>query len=142
MCTIAIEAPTPLYRTSRIKLYKNIARSRLFCRIAKRSIPKCPLIINLSIYTSFVDTGALSVEKLILRVQICRHHQARAVAFWHKQIPGAHQNYCRYTTPRHFTLRCLNSFSLTTAKPRWSGATPEWYSYRSWNTERSESNSS
>ena len=39
MRTIAIEALTPLYRTSRIKLYKNIARSRLFCRIAKRSIP-------------------------------------------------------------------------------------------------------
>ena len=38
MCTIAIEALTPLDRTSRIKLYKNIARSRLFCRIAKRSI--------------------------------------------------------------------------------------------------------
>ena len=38
MCTIAIEALTQLYRTSRIKLYKNIARSRLFCRIAKRSI--------------------------------------------------------------------------------------------------------
>ena len=38
MCTIAIEALTPLYRISRIKLYKNIARSRPFCRIAKRSI--------------------------------------------------------------------------------------------------------
>ena len=38
MCTIAIEALTPLYRASRIKLYKNIARSRLFRRIAKRSI--------------------------------------------------------------------------------------------------------
>ena len=38
MCTIAIEAVTPLFRTSRINLYKNIARSRLFCRIAKRSI--------------------------------------------------------------------------------------------------------
>ena len=38
ICTIAIEALTPLERTSRIKMYKNIARSRLFCRIAKRSI--------------------------------------------------------------------------------------------------------
>ena len=38
MCTILIEALTPLDRTSRIKLYKNNARSRLFCRIAKRSI--------------------------------------------------------------------------------------------------------
>ena len=38
MCTIAIEALTSLNRTSRIKMYKNIARSRLFCRIAKRSI--------------------------------------------------------------------------------------------------------
>ena len=35
---IAMEALTPLYRTSSTKLYKNIARSRLFCRIAKRSI--------------------------------------------------------------------------------------------------------
>ena len=38
MCTIPVEALTPLDRTSRIKMYKNIARSRLFCRIAKRSI--------------------------------------------------------------------------------------------------------
>ena len=40
MCTIAIEAVTPLFRTSRINLYKNIARSRLFRRKAKRSILK------------------------------------------------------------------------------------------------------
>ena len=33
MCTIAIQALTPLNRTSRIKLYKNIVRSRLFNRI-------------------------------------------------------------------------------------------------------------
>ena len=38
MCTIAIEALTSLHRTSRIKMYKNIARSRLFCKIARRSI--------------------------------------------------------------------------------------------------------
>ena len=38
MCTIAVEALTPLDRTSSIKMYKNIARSRLFCRIAKRPI--------------------------------------------------------------------------------------------------------
>ena len=38
MCTMVIEAPTPFDRTLRIKMYKNIARSRLFCRIAKRSI--------------------------------------------------------------------------------------------------------
>ena len=39
MCTILIEALTPLNRISCIiKMYKNIARSRLFCRIAKRSI--------------------------------------------------------------------------------------------------------
>ena len=38
MPRIVIEALTPLDRTSRIKLYKNNARSRLFCRIAKRSI--------------------------------------------------------------------------------------------------------
>ena len=38
MCTIAIEPLTPLNRTSCIKVYKDIARSKLFCRIAKRSI--------------------------------------------------------------------------------------------------------
>ena len=38
MCTIVIEALTPLDRISCIKMYKNNARSRLFCRIAKRSI--------------------------------------------------------------------------------------------------------
>ena len=38
MCTILIEALTPLNRISCIKMYKNTARSRLFCRIAKRSI--------------------------------------------------------------------------------------------------------
>ena len=40
MCTIVIAALTQLNRTSRIKLYKIIARSRLFCRIAKRSIER------------------------------------------------------------------------------------------------------
>ena len=38
MCTIEIEAPKSLDRTSRIKLYKNNTRSRAFYRIAKRSI--------------------------------------------------------------------------------------------------------
>ena len=38
MCTILIEALTPLNRTSCIKMSKNNARSRLFRRIAKRSI--------------------------------------------------------------------------------------------------------
>ena len=38
ICTMVIEAPTPFNRTLRIKMYKNIARSRLFRRIAKRSI--------------------------------------------------------------------------------------------------------
>ena len=38
ICTMVIEAPAPFNRTLRIKMYKNIARSRLFCRIAKRSI--------------------------------------------------------------------------------------------------------
>ena len=45
--TIAIEALTPLFRTSHIKLYKNIARSRLFCRIAKRSIPHSIVVHDL-----------------------------------------------------------------------------------------------
>ena len=38
MCTIAVEALTPLDRTSRIKMYKDIARSRLFCRISRGSM--------------------------------------------------------------------------------------------------------
>ena len=38
MCTIVIKALTPLDQISRVKVYKNYARSRLFCRIAKRSI--------------------------------------------------------------------------------------------------------
>ena len=38
MCIIGIESLTPLDRSSRIKLHKNNARSRLFCRIAKKSI--------------------------------------------------------------------------------------------------------
>ena len=41
MCTTLIEALTPLDRTSRTKMYKNNARSRLFSRIAKRSILNC-----------------------------------------------------------------------------------------------------
>ena len=38
MCTIVIEALTPINRTSRMNIYKNSARSRLFCIIAKRSM--------------------------------------------------------------------------------------------------------
>ena len=38
MCTIVKEALTQLDRTSCMKMYKNNARSSLFCRIAKRSI--------------------------------------------------------------------------------------------------------
>ena len=37
-CTTVTEALTPLDRTSRIRLYKKNPRSRLFCRIAKRSM--------------------------------------------------------------------------------------------------------
>ena len=40
ICTILIEALTPLDRTSGIKMYKNNARSSLICRIAKRSIKR------------------------------------------------------------------------------------------------------
>ena len=40
MCTIVIEAETPFNRTSRIKCIKLIARSQLFCRIAKSSMQK------------------------------------------------------------------------------------------------------
>ena len=35
ICTILIEAAAPLDRTLRIKMYKNNARSNLFCRIPK-----------------------------------------------------------------------------------------------------------
>ena len=38
MCTKVTEAVTLLNETSRIKMHKNIARYRLFCRVAKRSI--------------------------------------------------------------------------------------------------------
>ena len=52
MWTIVIEALTPLDRTSCIKMYKNNARSRLFCRIAKRSITSSYLIyLGISIAT-------------------------------------------------------------------------------------------
>ena len=40
----AIEALTPIIRTSCMKMYKNIARSRLFGRIAKRSIENCSYV--------------------------------------------------------------------------------------------------
>ena len=43
MCIIVIEPLTTLDRTSRIKLYQKNARSRLFSRIAKRSIVKVKL---------------------------------------------------------------------------------------------------
>ena len=42
ICAIHIEALTLLDRTARIKMYKNNARSSLFCRIAKRSIHWLP----------------------------------------------------------------------------------------------------
>ena len=43
MCTIAIEALTPLKGASRIKKYKILARSRLFCSVAKKAISSCSL---------------------------------------------------------------------------------------------------
>ena len=58
MCTIVIEALTPLNRASRIQLYKNIARSRLFCRIAKRSI------------LDFIDSKSGTVRKNSYRNQV------------------------------------------------------------------------
>ena len=41
MCIILIEALTPLNRISCVKMYKNIARSRFFCKIAKRFFVYC-----------------------------------------------------------------------------------------------------
>ena len=41
MCTLVIRTLTPIDQTSRMTLYKNNARSRLFCRMAKRSIAAC-----------------------------------------------------------------------------------------------------
>ena len=38
MCTIVIEVLKPFNRTSRVRIYKDNAPSRLFCRIAKISI--------------------------------------------------------------------------------------------------------
>ena len=58
-----------------IKMYENIARSRLFCRIAKRSV------INLQIDALFVGLGALRVETIILKAQICIHPPIQRVDF-------------------------------------------------------------
>ena len=43
------------------------------------SLPKCTLIINLNIGTSFVGTGALRAEISIWKTQICIHLQTRAL---------------------------------------------------------------
>ena len=55
MCTIVIEALTPLDRISCIKMYKNNARSRLFCRIAKRSIGN--VLTRITYITNVVTLG-------------------------------------------------------------------------------------
>ena len=67
MCTIAIEALTPFNRTSRIQMYKNVARSRLFRRIAKRSIDIAP-----SVATTFVGQlfdGSISDSEMDMEMQ-------------------------------------------------------------------------
>ena len=71
MCTIAIEALTPLYQTLCIKLHKNIARSRLSCRIAKRSILAPDLL-----FKNWNGAGVFNLyDKLLVankpRVEMC-----------------------------------------------------------------------
>ena len=56
MCTILIEALTPLNRASCIKTYRNNVRSRLFCRIAKTSIHSATLSKDVSVNQSPVIT--------------------------------------------------------------------------------------
>ena len=52
MCTIPIEDQTTLNRSSCSKMYKNNARSRLFCRIAKRSIEIEVILKRKAIFTN------------------------------------------------------------------------------------------
>ena len=64
MCIIAIEPLRPLDRTSRIKLYKNNARSRLFCRIAERFIVMfgsklCPKFNFIAVFPIFAHFAAI-----------------------------------------------------------------------------------
>ena len=54
--------------------------------INPKSFLKHYSIVNLNIDTLFVDIGALRVDILIFKGQICLHLQTRALAFWPKQI--------------------------------------------------------
>ena len=98
MCTIAIEALTPLYRTSCIKLYKNIARSRLFCRIAKKSIVikmfliyQATFLVNF-LFKCFIKTQQISLLKLM---------QLALFIFLSR--------FCSFSKPKIRTRQCLPS---------------------------------
>ena len=94
MCTIAIEALTPLYRTLRIKLYKNIARSRLFCRIAKRSIA----FQNFTSHSSpiFSDFKILRLHDLFQLELLCFVYESA-----HKLSPICFHNFFQYLESVH-----------------------------------------
>ena len=89
MCTIAIEPTTSFSRTSCIKLYKNTTRSRIFCRIAKRSIAhggsmKRRGLLPLSIPTGVIPalTTFPSAEKhFISKTQIFKQRKCFSVTF-------------------------------------------------------------
>ena len=53
------------------------------------SVSKYSLIVNLNIDNLFVASGALRAEIVILKPQMCTHLQARALAYWDKQIHQA-----------------------------------------------------
>ena len=54
--------------------------------INPKSFLKHYSIVNLNIDTLFVDIGALRVDILIFKGQVCLHLQTRALVFWPKQI--------------------------------------------------------
>lgn len=63
-----------------------------FSFIRSLVIFKTSSIVDLNTDTLFVDIGDLSVEILILEIQICCHLETRTLVIWCKQIPEAHRN--------------------------------------------------
>ena len=62
-----VEALTALSRASCIKLYKNIAQSRLFCRIAKRSIVQRPCLLLVISTPRLANQSHDSVPLILLK---------------------------------------------------------------------------
>ena len=67
MYTIVIEASTPLNRTSRIKMYKNNARSRLFLRIVKRPTVLSQEFLSKTTYASPTKFGRENRESKVVK---------------------------------------------------------------------------